>query len=61
MDDDLGAPNCPSCLEPMEAVVAAWWCAACRVSLWLGTHWLDAAQVKGVSAAPKNGPKPLPW
>lgn len=31
VDDDLGAPNCPSCLHPTEAVVAAWWCPACRV------------------------------
>jgi len=27
----LGAPNCPQCLEPMEAVVVAWWCASCEV------------------------------
>ena len=36
MDDDLGelgAPACPECLEPMDAVVGAWWCEACRVTV----------------------------
>ena len=30
--DELGAPNCPVCLESMEPAVGAWWCEACRVS-----------------------------
>lgn len=30
--DELGAPNCPMCLEPMDPVVGAWWCSNCQVS-----------------------------
>ena len=35
MNDDeyLDTPNCPVCLEPMQPVVGAWWCAGCRVSV----------------------------
>lgn len=34
MDDDgLDVPNCPSCLEPMEARVGAWWCEGCGVAV----------------------------
>lgn len=35
-DDDLpyiGTPNCPSCLERMDAVIGAWWCSSCGISL----------------------------
>lgn len=28
----VAAPNCPECLEPMEAVVSAWWCESCKTS-----------------------------
>lgn len=31
--DDLGVPNCPTCLEPMQPVVGAWWCGECRVTV----------------------------
>ena len=27
------APNCPTCLFPMEAVVTCWWCDWCRVAI----------------------------
>jgi hypothetical protein len=30
--DDGVAPNCPSCLEPMTAVVGAWYCSDCDVA-----------------------------
>jgi tRNA(Ile2) C34 agmatinyltransferase TiaS len=34
-DDEvsLHTPNCPQCLHQMEAVVGAWWCADCRVTV----------------------------
>ena len=46
MDDDLadlGAPNCPQCLHPMEAVVTAWWCADCQIRL-SPEDWADTAR-----------------
>jgi hypothetical protein len=27
---DETAPHCPSCLEPMDAVIGAWWCLECQ-------------------------------
>jgi hypothetical protein len=32
-DDNLGAPNCPQCLAPLEPVVGAWWCEGCCLAL----------------------------
>lgn len=26
-------PNCPKCLERMEARVGAWWCESCEVAV----------------------------
>lgn len=31
--DELDTPNCPQCLHPMEAVVAAWWCSSCGIAV----------------------------
>jgi hypothetical protein len=30
--DEVGDPNCPSCLEPMRAMTTCWWCPSCRVA-----------------------------
>jgi hypothetical protein len=36
MDDELvdrNAPHCPSCSEPMDVVVGAWWCLPCQETI----------------------------
>jgi ribosomal protein L37AE/L43A len=43
---DLGAPNCPACLEPMDAVVGTWWCKSCGQSVSVGTSRNNAVTVQ---------------